>query len=85
PGNYPLGTPLTVKIIDHGFRSITGIRIPFAINQASLQELESIPGLGKKRARRIFLNLPIQGPAHLAEVLDPQAPLELLINLIDGY
>lgn len=85
PGQHPLGIPVTVKIVDHGYRSITGIKTPFLLNQASLAELESIPGLGKKRAQRIFLNKPIRGPEHLAEILDAQAPIDLLLSLIDGY
>ncbi|MEJ6950158.1 radical SAM protein [Natronospora cellulosivora (SeqCode)] len=54
PGNLELNKFYTVRVIDHGYRSITALRWPFSIENASLEELEAIPGIGKKRALKIF-------------------------------
>ncbi len=68
-GSYPIRVvvpyPLklwkfySVKVIDHGYRSVTGIRYPVDPNSSPLKELERIPGIGKKRAARIILERPI--------------------------
>lgn len=38
-----------VLITDHGFRSITGVPVPFQMKGASMKQLAALPGLGKKR------------------------------------
>ena len=79
-GSYPLliGVPgineknkfIDVKIVDHGFRSITGIPYPLDVNTASRETLESIPGVGKKRTNRILANRPFVSKEELKKSLD---------------
>lgn len=67
-GTYPIlvGIPfklelnqfLDVKVVDHGYRSITALPYPLDVNKASLQLLSYIPGIGRKRAARIVLSRP---------------------------
>lgn len=87
PGTYPIliGIPgqhldkeiMEVQVIDHGYRSITGLPHPFAINKANIKELTYIPGIGESRARRIVLEKP-QNQQELKEVLGPSFPWENL-------
>ncbi|MFW5981124.1 MAG: helix-hairpin-helix domain-containing protein, partial [bacterium] len=75
PGQLELNKFYTVRVIDHGYRSITALRWPFSLKRASLQELESIPGIGKKRALKIFSQQP-ENLKELKEILGDQFPLE---------
>jgi radical SAM superfamily enzyme with C-terminal helix-hairpin-helix motif len=53
-----------VLVTDHGYRSITGVPVPFHVPSASVKQLEALPGIGKKRA----VDLKVQRPGSLAEV-----------------
>ena len=85
PGSYPIliGIPgnhlskdlISVQVIDHGYRSITALRYPFYIDQASLIELEQIPGFGKKRAEKVLLAQP-KNLQELSQVIGSGFPLE---------
>lgn len=57
---YPLnlGTYYDIIITDYGYRSITGIHHPFRIQEASFDQLKAIPGIGAKRAAKIFREQP---------------------------
>ena len=80
PGQLELNKFYDVKIIDHGYRSITGLPWPVKINELSADQLSFIPGIGKKRASKIFL----EEPSSLNDVLDlisDQETKELLIEL----
>ncbi|MFW5981290.1 MAG: radical SAM protein, partial [bacterium] len=68
PGNLDLNKFYTVRVIDHGYRSITALKWPFSIKNASLAELEAIPGIGKKRALSIF-NRQTESLEELKEIL----------------
>ena len=67
-GTYPLligiKYPLELKkyyniaITDYGYRSVTGIEYPINISNVSFQQLKSIPGIGKRRAAKIFTKKP---------------------------
>ncbi|MES2154034.1 MAG: radical SAM protein [bacterium] len=52
-----------IMVTDHGYRSLTGIPVPFHVPSASMKELEAIPGIGRKRA----LDIKVKRPASLAE------------------
>lgn len=52
-----------VLVTDHGYRSITGVPVPFHVPSASLKELQALPGLGKKRAG----NVKVADPRSLEE------------------
>ncbi|SDH27433.1 radical SAM protein [Halanaerobium congolense] len=66
-GTYPILTAIIdqnddffeqVKVIDHGYRSITALKWPKKVSEYSKKELESIPGIGSKRASRIIFKKP---------------------------
>lgn len=86
PGKFEVGSTLDVKIVDHGFRSITGLPFPLDINKATLEQLEALPGIGKNRARKIFLGQELSGFEDLQHIL-PDAdltPLHPLVTFGDG-
>ncbi len=58
PGERPLGEIIDVAVTDHGYRSITGVPFPLDINNASMDELEAIPGVGSQRAGDIIVDRP---------------------------
>jgi radical SAM superfamily enzyme with C-terminal helix-hairpin-helix motif len=70
PGERPLGTTLDVAVVDHGFRSVTGVPYPLDLNAASMDELTALPGLGKKRAGSVIVNRPYESPDELAKTVD---------------
>jgi radical SAM superfamily enzyme with C-terminal helix-hairpin-helix motif len=66
-----------VLITGHGYRSVTGIPVPFHVPTASVKHLEMLPGIGKKRALNLFVKRPKSVAAFAAIVGDPavMAPL----------
>lgn len=74
PGQFPLGSSLNVKVVDHGYRSITGLPWPLKIQEASLEQLAALPGIGKSRARTIFLAKGVDSLEKLQQLL-PDARL----------
>ena len=58
PGERPLGTTLDVAVVDHGFRSVTGVPYPLDPNAASMAELEALPGVGRARAGDLVVGRP---------------------------
>ncbi|ADL12800.1 radical SAM protein [Acetohalobium arabaticum] len=82
PGQRQVGKVFDVKVIDYGYRSVTGIPWPFNLNQAGLAELEALPGIGKKRAMRIFMADKIKDLDELNRVLDYSYDVEQLRNLV---
>jgi radical SAM superfamily enzyme with C-terminal helix-hairpin-helix motif len=83
PGQYELGKVLDLKVIDHGYRSLTALPIPFNINEAGIAELEALPGIGKKRAMRIFMKKDIKDLDHLDQILDYSYDVEQLSGLVE--
>ncbi|MEF8975255.1 MAG: radical SAM protein [Halapricum sp.] len=58
PGERELGRVLDVAVTDHGYRSVTGVPHPLDLNSASMDELQTLPGLGRQRAGNIVVNRP---------------------------
>jgi radical SAM superfamily enzyme with C-terminal helix-hairpin-helix motif len=58
PGERELGQILDVAITDHGYRSVSGVPYPLDLNDASMDELAAIPGLGRQRAGNILVDRP---------------------------
>ncbi|QIB73390.1 radical SAM protein [Halogeometricum borinquense] len=58
PGERELGQTIDVAVVDHGYRSVTGVPHPLDPNEASMDELTSIPGIGKRTAGDIVINRP---------------------------
>lgn len=52
-----------ILVTDHGYRSITGVPVPFHVPSASMKQLECLPGIGKKRS----VDIKVQRPKDLAE------------------
>ncbi|NLI74202.1 MAG: radical SAM protein [Euryarchaeota archaeon] len=85
-GSYPLlvGFPYPMElerfvdatVISWGRRSITAVEYPLSINTCSLAALESLPGIGRKRAIRIFMKRPIHSFEDLVQALDDREVAE---------
>jgi radical SAM superfamily enzyme with C-terminal helix-hairpin-helix motif len=58
PGERTLGTIMDVAIVDHGYRSVTGVPHPLDPNTASMAELTAIPGVGQSTAGDIVVGRP---------------------------
>jgi radical SAM superfamily enzyme with C-terminal helix-hairpin-helix motif len=54
PGERPLGETIDVAVVDHGYRSVTGVPYPLSPGEASMDELTAIPGIGKQRAGELL-------------------------------
>lgn len=80
PGVLDLHSFYDVKIVDYGFRSITGVPFPMDVNLASREMLESIPGVGKKRAIRILANRPFNSEKELYAAMDDENVVKELLN-----
>lgn len=70
PQNLELGIFLDAKVTSHGSRSLTALEYPLDINNCSLAALEELPGIGKKRAARLFRARPIKSEDELKNALD---------------
>ncbi|MFU8869252.1 radical SAM protein [Natronococcus sp.] len=60
PGERPLGETTDVAVVDHGYRSVTGVPYPLDLNEASMDELTTIPGIGSSTAGDIVVNRPYE-------------------------
>ncbi len=58
PGERELGRTIDVAVVDHGYRSVTGVPYPLDLNAASMDELTAIPGVGDRTAGDIVVNRP---------------------------
>jgi len=65
PGERELGTTTDVAVVDHGYRSVTGVPHPLDLNAASMDELTALPGVGRSTAGDIVVDRPY---ASLSEV-----------------
>ncbi|WP_336362752.1 radical SAM protein [Halalkalicoccus salilacus] len=70
PGERKLGRTIDVAVVDHGYRSVTGVPYPLDVNGASMDELTSIPGIGRSTAGDIVVGRPHESAASLEEELD---------------
>ena len=78
PGERPIGETIDVAVVDHGYRSVTGVPYPLDFNAASMAELTAIPGIGRKTAGDIVVNRPYDaaGEAPVAADIDAFATAE---------
>ncbi len=70
PALLPLKEAYGVKVVGHGFRSITAVPCPLDVNAAGAKVLESLPGVGKKRAMAILRGRPYRDARELEEKMD---------------
>lgn len=79
-GSYPLlvGIPYPVElerfvdvvVVSWGHRSITALEHPLRVNSCPLAALEALPGVGRKRAVRLFRKRPMRDLGDLVAALD---------------
>jgi radical SAM superfamily enzyme with C-terminal helix-hairpin-helix motif len=65
PGERPLESVIDVAVTDHGYRSVTGVPHPLDVNEASMDELTAIPGVGSQRAGDILVDRPHESVPNL--------------------
>jgi radical SAM superfamily enzyme with C-terminal helix-hairpin-helix motif len=80
PGTYPLlvGFPYKVQVgrfvdaavVGWGERSITAVEYPLPVNSCHISALEALPGIGRKRAVRLFRGRPFAGPGDVLNCMD---------------
>ncbi|SEH37786.1 Radical SAM superfamily enzyme with C-terminal helix-hairpin-helix motif [Halopenitus malekzadehii] len=58
PGERELGRTMDVAIVDHGYRSVTGVPYPLDVNAASMDELTTIPGIARSTAGDVVVERP---------------------------
>jgi len=95
PGSYPVivgvrevGVPRKVVdgiVVGHGYRSLTAVPRPLDINGCSQRTLESLPGIGSRRAARIARSRPLNTVQELEMALGHGAEraLELISSAAD--
>jgi radical SAM superfamily enzyme with C-terminal helix-hairpin-helix motif len=70
PGERDLDRTIDVAITDHGFRSVTGVPYPLDLNEASMNDLVAIPGIGRSTAGDIVVGRPYSSVAAADADLD---------------
>ena len=70
PGIFPLHKFIDVKIVDYGYRSITAIPHPININKVEKETIMAIPGIGKKRAKKIIANRPFKNNTSMINIIE---------------
>ncbi len=83
PRQLEVGKFFDVLVISHGPRSVGGLRFPVRINELELRELESIPGVGAKRAASIVLNRPFSNLESFMEKFGDIPELERLAQSLE--
>ena len=68
PGERPLGRTIDVAVVDHGYRSVTGVPYPLSAGEATMTELTTVPGLGEQRAAELLRGRPYDDAADLPDV-----------------
>jgi radical SAM superfamily enzyme with C-terminal helix-hairpin-helix motif len=70
PGIHPLHQYYSVKVVEYGYRSLTGIPFPLDVNRVPRETLEAIPGIGKKREIWILAKRPFRTKEEFIHALD---------------
>jgi radical SAM superfamily enzyme with C-terminal helix-hairpin-helix motif len=82
PGERELGAVRDVAIVDHGYRSVTGVPYPLDVNAARMDELTAIPGIGSGIAGDVVVNRPYEAPSEVP--VDADVGLEGFATVEDG-
>lgn len=83
-GQFPLKEARDVKVVGHGYRSLTALPYPLNINKLNHKQLEALPKVGEKRAASLILKRPFSGPQDLLTRVEKDLALEL-VNWFDEY
>jgi Uncharacterized Fe-S oxidoreductase len=70
PADLPLRSTANVKVVGHGFRSITAVPYPLDVNTAPAKTLESLPCVGRSRAAAIVRGRPYRNGEELVGAMD---------------
>lgn len=68
PDERELGQTIDVAVVDHGYRSVTGLPYPFDLNDASMDELTAISGVGSQRAGDMIVDQPYKSADDLPDL-----------------
>jgi radical SAM superfamily enzyme with C-terminal helix-hairpin-helix motif len=80
PADLPLRSFASVKVVGHGYRSITAVPYPLDVNSAALKTLESLPCVGRSRAAAIARGRPYRNGDEFVNALDDQAVAKCLVD-----
>ncbi len=58
-----------LRVTEYGYRSLTGVEADLKFSEASVKQLEAIPGLGSSRASKLFVAQPTT-PAEFKQLID---------------
>jgi len=83
PAVKPLGVFLDVAVLSHGPRSVGGLPVPMRINSMGLRELQSIPGIGSKRAATLVRRRPFRSEEELGAAIDDRTIFEPMAGLLN--
>lgn len=83
PKVMPTGIFTDVVVVSHGPRSISALPFPLKINSMSLRELETLPGIGARRAANLLRKRPFGSAEALRRGIDDSSIIEPLIPLAD--
>ncbi len=73
---------IDVIITDHGYRSVTGLKHPIKLKETSFDELKQIPGIGKKRAAKLFRKQP-RNKKELKETIKEKETQKSLLKYLE--
>jgi radical SAM superfamily enzyme with C-terminal helix-hairpin-helix motif len=83
PQELETGKFYDLKVVSHGYRSLTAVPYPVDINHASAKLIESLPGIGKSRAMNIIRRRPYSCPEELISAMDDPVVAKRLIDYVE--
>jgi radical SAM superfamily enzyme with C-terminal helix-hairpin-helix motif len=78
--DIPLRSFADVKVVGHGYRSITAVPSPLDVNSAPRKTLESLPGVGRSRAAAIVRGRPYRNADEFVKAMDDPAVARGLLD-----
>jgi len=78
--DLPLRSFADVKVVGHGYRSITAIPYPLDVNGAPVKTLENLPGVGRSRATAIVRGRPYRTADQFVAAMDDPAVARSLLD-----
>ncbi|RLE64558.1 MAG: radical SAM protein [Thermoprotei archaeon] len=78
PDLLPLKIKLDVVVVDHGYRSVTGVPYPLNVNKASRRLLSQVPFLSRKDVEKIIVKRPFVNLDEVALIISNKKALQYL-------
>jgi len=69
PDNIPLNAWFDFTVVDHGYRSVTGLPFPLNLNTATLRLIRSLPKISRRETADLLKRLPITSFDQLSTIL----------------